>query len=348
MGLDDRLRTAHQQRLADTRRRLAERDHNYDEPLNPSIPLRRSSRVLAIAAALVVVAGGVMAITTPWDDDGSINTELGPADGDAPLDDSAAIGETSLGENSPEQSSIDEASGDEGGDADATDNAADAGTDAANPDNPADAGNPDNPANSDNSASADGTAGTDGDPANPADPGSDGPPATGSDGQPGPDTSVATTAPPTSGASSTRPVTDAGIDSDVCPSGRRAALENAQLRYVGDNQGWSRLDDLVDEQDGPFYFNGWEPGYPDDVTVEVLLAEPALAQDIRIAQDPYTPVSGLIAIGVIGEGFNLEMSGTGGWQVHDFGEPRIIGSFTINRQNPEANVMEVVICLAAS
>ncbi len=144
---------------------------------------------------------------------------------------------------------------------------------------------------------------------------------------------------------------DVGVPTTVCPSGLRARLEASDLTYVGSNQGWGRKDDLVDEQDGPFYFEAWEPNHELPVTVDVVLDQPALAADIRVHQDPFTPVSGTITILVTDDGEPLEigigLSGTDGWRVHDFDQPVVIERFTIGRDIAEANIMEVMVCLAS-
>lgn len=135
-------------------------------------------------------------------------------------------------------------------------------------------------------------------------------------------------------------------ENGVCQSGFRAPLESAQLRYVGENQGWGRLFDLVDEQDGPFYFQAWEPGYPDPVTVEVELAVPVEATEIRVAQDPFTPVDGSIFISAAGQDIVLELEGTEGWKVHRFDELPMLDRFTIRREAATSNIMEVLVCVA--
>lgn len=139
---------------------------------------------------------------------------------------------------------------------------------------------------------------------------------------------------------------DVGIATQVCPAGRRAQLESSSLSYVSATTGWGRLYDLVDEQDGPYYFMAWEPGYSEPVTVEVVLSEPALAADIRVHQDPFTPVAGTIDIDVSGLAVQIELSGTDGWRVHEFGTATLIERFTITRDAFEENVMEVMICLS--
>lgn len=135
-------------------------------------------------------------------------------------------------------------------------------------------------------------------------------------------------------------------ENSVCLSGFRAPLESAQLRYVGENQGWGRLFDLVDEQDGPFYFQAWEPGYPDPVTVEVELAAPVEATEIRVAQDPFTPVDGSIFINAAGQDIVLELEGTEGWKGHRFDEISTLDRFTIRREAVASNIMEVLVCVA--
>jgi len=142
----------------------------------------------------------------------------------------------------------------------------------------------------------------------------------------------------------------AGVPSVKCPSGSRAELENATLSYVGTNQGWNRLDDLVDEQDAEFEFEAWEPGYPDPVTVEVVLADPVSAVDIRVSQDPFTPVSGDIEFLALAgdelvETFTITLDGVDGWREHTFAKPTIIDRFRITRSTEAANIMEVLVCV---
>ncbi len=160
-----------------------------------------------------------------------------------------------------------------------------------------------------------------------------------------------TTPPPTTSSPTTIPTPNPGVASARCPSGHRAVLEDATLTYVGENEGWGRLADLVDEQDTQFTFEAWEPGYPNEVTVSVALDEPVLAVDIRVAQDPFTPVSGLIEItatlnGQELERFDIELEGVDGWKAHSFEPPQLLDGFTITRRNAEANIMEVMVCVA--
>ncbi|MGH1489278.1 MAG: hypothetical protein ACRBK7_07795 [Acidimicrobiales bacterium] len=159
-----------------------------------------------------------------------------------------------------------------------------------------------------------------------------------------PPTSVAPTeVSPTTGATTAVPIA-VGVESSVCPSGTRAELERAATRYVGENRGWGRKDDLVDEQDGPYYFMAWEPNYDLPVTVEVILIEPVLATDIRVFQDPFTPVSGTITVDVADRQVDIELSGTDGWRIHDFDEPTLVDRFSISRNGVESNIMEVLLC----
>lgn len=137
-----------------------------------------------------------------------------------------------------------------------------------------------------------------------------------------------------------------GATTTVCPSGKRAELEFASLAYTSAETGWQRLYDLVDEQDGPHYFMAWEPGYGGPVTVQVTLAEPVLAADIRVFQDPFTPVEGAIDMLAAGIPIEIPISGVDGWRVFDFGSPTEVGEFSITRDRPEENIMEVMICLA--
>ena len=146
------------------------------------------------------------------------------------------------------------------------------------------------------------------------------------------------------------PAVATGVASAKCPSGFRAELENATLRYVTQNQGWGRLDDLVDEQDAEFEFEAWEPGFPDLVTVEVDLGELVSAVDIRVSQDPFTPVNGDIEIETfVGdeliESFTIALDGVDGWRDHTFTEPALLERFWITRRTETANITEVVVCV---
>jgi hypothetical protein len=134
------------------------------------------------------------------------------------------------------------------------------------------------------------------------------------------------------------------VASSVCPSGYRAALERSSSRYVGDNQGWGRKDDLIDEQDGPYYFMAWEPNYPQPVTVEITLAQSVQAVEFRVFQDPFTAVDGDITIEAAGRRFDIALSGMDGWRSHVFDQPVTVDSFTVSRSQAEANIMEVMVC----
>ena len=157
--------------------------------------------------------------------------------------------------------------------------------------------------------------------------------------------SVPPTATPTAAPTATPVPHDSGVPSTVCPSGHRAALERAQLRYVGTDTGWNRLHNLVDEQEEPWYFLAWEPGYPGEVTVEVVLDQPVLATDIRVAQDPYTVTSGTIEIVAADQQINLRLSGTNGWRTHTFDQPVELDRLTISRSQAETNIVELMVCV---
>ena len=140
-----------------------------------------------------------------------------------------------------------------------------------------------------------------------------------------------------------------GVPSAKCPSGNRAELERAALSYIGANQGWGRLFNLVDEQDAEFEFEGWEPGFPDPVTVEIALDELVSAVDIRISQDPFTLRSGDIEIETfrgdeLVESFVISIDGIGGWREHTFEEPSLLDRFRITRRAATADIMEVLVC----
>lgn len=131
----------------------------------------------------------------------------------------------------------------------------------------------------------------------------------------------------------------------VCPSGQRAPLELSTHTYTSANDGWSGKHHLVDEQDGPWYFMAWEPNYPELVTVEVVLDQQVLAGDIRVHQDPFTPVSGEVEIRIGSSVYPIALSGTDGWRVVTFSEPVVIDRFEISRDAAGENIMEVMICL---
>ena len=160
---------------------------------------------------------------------------------------------------------------------------------------------------------------------------------------------------PTSPTTSATPATpvieiDPGLPSVKCQSGLRAPLERAALQYIGPNVGWNRLDDLVDEQDNEFTFEAWEPGFPDEVTVELTLNAPVDAVAIQVAQDPFTPVSGDIEISTFFDGelidtFSIPLSGVDGWEVNTFDTTTRIDRFTITRDDEAENIMEVLVCV---
>lgn len=139
----------------------------------------------------------------------------------------------------------------------------------------------------------------------------------------------------------------AGVDNAVCPSGRRAELELATTSYVGATTGWNRKDDLIDEQDGPFYFQAWEPGFDRPVEVEIVLDQPVLAAEVRVAQDPYTPVAGAITVTIDGRSEPIELDGTGGWRVLRLSEPTVLERLTVRRDQAEANIAELLVCVEA-
>lgn len=116
------------------------------------------------------------------------------------------------------------------------------------------------------------------------------------------------------------------------------------MRYVSANTGWDRLYDLVNEQDGPYYFGGWEPNYPNQVQVEILLQDTVLASQIRVAQHPFDPVSGDINISAAGIDFSLTLSGIDGWQAYTFDPPVELDAFTVERNDVNSNIVEVLVC----
>ena len=138
------------------------------------------------------------------------------------------------------------------------------------------------------------------------------------------------------------------VASPVCPSGHRAPLERAELNYIGESQGWVSKERLTDEQDDPFYHTVWEPNFPGDVTVEVVLAEPVLATDIRIARVADVNFSAIVTVRVVDRTVLFPTSGAGIWQAHSFAEPTLVDRFTIRRNDVDANIAEVLVCVEDS
>ncbi len=334
MDLDQQLRAAHQRRLDSTRSRVGGRQFEPTRLESDSLTASQSpaqnlssvtnneldsypkpklaSRVLAIAAGLLVVAGGAWAVAGPLGRESAVEIEVGSSEG-----------------LSNSQGSLIEDGETENSGPEATDGlAGSAGTNVEETlvVDELEQDSIDEPQNGDPEEISSATEGTD-------------------EGS-APSTTVHSTT--TTGTDDPLPELDQGVvvDVSICPSGRRAPLERASLRYVGENTGWMRMVNLVDEQDGPYYFKGWEPGYDSSVTVELGLQQPVLVSEIRLAQDSDNAVSGLIAVGIPGDGFNIELDGVGGWKSHQFEVPVAIDTFTINRQNAESNVMEVIVCVA--
>ncbi len=139
---------------------------------------------------------------------------------------------------------------------------------------------------------------------------------------------------------------DPGVANNVCSSGRRATLERADLEYISGEKGWNRKGDLVNEQDGPFYFGLWEPDYPGTVSVEVTLDAPVQATEILLAQHPYQDVSGVITVDIAGVTVPIQLSGRDGFKSHSFDQPVVVESFVITRSEAAANITEVIVCVA--
>jgi len=162
---------------------------------------------------------------------------------------------------------------------------------------------------------------------------------------------TATTQPPPATSSRPRqtatptPTYGQGVATAACPSGLRAPLETATLRYTSANTGWDGLFNLTNEQDGPYYFQAWEPNYPNLVTVEVTLAQPVQAVDIRVFQDPFTEVAGAVEISLNGTTQSIALSGTDGWRAWNLGSPTIVERFSISRDGWQENIMEVMVCV---
>ncbi len=307
MSLDDRLRGAYRRQVEEVQRDLDTRP--------AAVPIRRNEmgtglRLAGIAAALMLVAVGALAVTGLGEDtSGSIRTDAG---------DSAAVDE-------PAPSSTDEPTTTVPTTTPPTTTISTARPTTIPPSTAA-------PAASEGTGTSETVPTT--------------APSTSVGGEDSSTTVQTSEAPATT--DSTAPIVSGGVASTVCPSRARAELERAATRYVGENRGWGRKDDLVDEQDGPYYFMAWEPNYELPVTVEIILDEPVLATDIRVFQDPFTPVSGTISIEVAGEAAAIELSGTDGWRVHNFAQPILVDRFTIGRDAVESNIMEVVLCVEQS
>ena len=116
--------------------------------------------------------------------------------------------------------------------------------------------------------------------------------------------------------------------------------------YLSEETGWNRKDDLIDEQDAQYYFNTWEPNFPGVVQVEVIMPQPVMATDLRVAQDPITEVSGVIDAEAAGHSIQFQLEGLGDWQVHTFDEPTLLDRFTLTRSEASANIVEVMICVS--
>lgn len=354
MDLDQQLRAAHQRRLASARSRLADRQfepHHLesDEADASQHPTRNlssitnnevaghpkpklSSRVLAIAAGLLVVVGGAWAVTGPLGGESAVEIEVGSGEG--LQSDQGSLIEDGKTKNSGSEtaSEPDESAGTDQEETLVVDEPEQDSTDESEiseSENSESEISESEISESENSDSEEAPSTTNG-----------------AEEESASDATVGSTT--TARVDGPLPELDQGVvvDTSICPSGRRAPLERASLRYIGENTGWMRMVNLVDEQDGPYYFKGWEPGYGSSVTVELGLRQPVLVSEIRLAQDSDTAVSGLIAIGIPGDGFNIELDGVGGWKSHQFDVPVAIDTFTINRQSAESNVMEVIVCVA--
>jgi hypothetical protein len=316
MSLDDRLRGAYRRQLELTQRELDQRSATGPVPAGPfwKRPISTGPspmlRLAGLAAALVVVAAGGLALINlaTGDEAGVVNTEAGVSG--SPATDPPAPGPDANQRSSATTEPPIAADGDSSGVGQPT------GTPPSTLPRPTDSTPGQSPPETVGPSTSEPTSGTE------------------------PDVSVEP-------GLSAEPASGAGVAGEVCPSGRRAELEAASTRYVGENRGWGRKDDLVDEQDGPYHFMAWEPNYEQVVTVEIGLTEPVLAADVRVFQDPFTPVSGTITIEIGGRTVDIELSGTDGWRVHTFPEPVLVDGLTIERNQPEENIMEVMLCLAA-
>ncbi len=306
MSLDDRLRGAYRRQLEDVERGL---EHRPVTPIADGGSRGPTGRVLAIAAVVALLAATPLVLNRVLSDTGTgtIETDAGSS-----TDDSAVADTTSPTVVEPTTST-------------------------------ARTGSTDGPASTESTAAL-------------------GSPATGGSTTGSADRPDRTTASTTAVATATTAIVDGGsttettvaasqpspvggVANDVCPTGSRAELEWSALAYVGENRGWGRKDDLVDEQEGPFYFEAWEPNYELPVSVEVTLRDPVSAVDIRVAQDPFTPVAGSIGIEIAGETVEIELSGTEGWRTHRFANPVVVERFTITRTERRANIMEVLLCV---
>ena len=297
---DARVRAAYQQQFDDVRRRVGDREFTPDVT---SIEPRTSNRILAVAAAVLVLVMGVAVASQI----------VGPPEGE-PLETSAAA------ESSDTQDPVQD----------------DQDVDAPTPD----------PSTSLPAASIttstvaqDDSAGTDEESTTTT--------TTDSASEPTPAPTGTSTIPEDSVPAPEPPEVSLGLPNAVCPSGARAELERAALKYVSDLRGWGRMEDLVDEQDGPDYFEGWEPGFGETVAVQLILDQPVRATEFRVAQDPSNPVSGTIFLEAAQQTFEIELSGSGGWKVHELDAPLFIETVTIERRAEESNIMEFVVCVSS-
>lgn len=309
MSLDDRLRGAYHRQLEDVQQRVESEPQRESSGLMPGPRRRPAGRVLAVAAALGVILAGAAVLNRVLADTevSSLQTEAAD-DGGSGVAEGQERSDRPLTEPRPTTTAAPTAA--------ATDTTASSGVTATSP--------PSASASTDQEAGQETAVSTS-------------TPLTGA---------VPATVPPSSsGRPSDDTETARGVSNDVCASGFRAELEWAAVRYVGDNRGWGRKDDLVDEQDGPFYFQAWEPNYELPVSVEIILNEPVLATDVRVAQDPFTPVAGIITVEAADQRFEIELSGTDGWRVHTFDTPTVIDRLTIGRDARESNIMEVLLCV---
>lgn len=125
----------------------------------------------------------------------------------------------------------------------------------------------------------------------------------------------------------------------------RAELELSTERYVSENTGWDRKHHLTDEQNGPYYFSDWEPGYPLAVSVEVILAEQVWATELVVKQTPYSEASGVLEFRVGTEDVLVELSGMNVWRSHAFAEPVLMDRLTITRNDVATNIVELFVCV---
>ncbi|GAB0490083.1 hypothetical protein MMPV_001315 [Pyropia vietnamensis] len=147
------------------------------------------------------------------------------------------------------------------------------------------------------------------------------------------------------GGGGVTPVVTTGVPFAECPTGLSFPLSSANTAYTSAATGWGRKADLINEQGNSYVFRGWEPGFPNAVSVSVSWGSPVTASHILIARDPQAPTAGTIRLTAAGVTYSVGMSGQGGWISVALPSGTALQSFTIRRNNALSNVMEVALCV---